>query len=121
MARRGARGCPTTSGTTLFRRPIDDRPDLPSLSRQSPLTMSAPVMCERRPPDVDHEDTTVNRSISYFVVLNDGETYSSLEGCKIVGIDSKNKAANQAFDDEDLETAFDCADFSAAIEVPVSK
>ena len=63
----------------------------------------------------------MKKSINYFVVLNDGATYSSLEGCRIVGIDSRNKPANQALDDEDIDTAFDCADVVAAIEVPVSK
>jgi hypothetical protein len=114
-------GLPSDDRTMLFRRPIDVRPGLPNLPRQNPLTMSAPVMCERRPLVVDNEDTAMKKSINYFVVLNDGETYSSLEGCRIVGIDSKNKSANQALDDEDIEAAFDCADFSAAIEVPVSK
>lgn len=37
----------------------------------------------------------IAKCISYHVILNDGETYSSLEGCTIVGISSKNRVANE--------------------------
>ena len=36
------------------------------------------------------------KGINYYVVLNDRETYSALEGCSIVGISSNNRAANEA-------------------------
>lgn len=75
-------------------------------------------MCVLRPPGVDLRGNAVIKVINYYVVLNDGETFSSLEGCTIVGISSNNKAANRALDEEDMEAAFEHADFISPIEVP---
>ena len=58
------------------------------------------------------------KAMNYYVILNDRETYSALEGCKIVGISSKNRAANEALEEEDMETVLDCADSVSEIHVP---
>jgi hypothetical protein len=58
------------------------------------------------------------KDINYYVILDDGETYSALEGCSIVGISSKNRAANEALEEEDMETVLDCPDSVSEIHVP---
>lgn len=59
------------------------------------------------------------KKLSYYVILNDGETYSGLEGCTIVGIAARNRAALSALDEEEMEVVFERADFVAAIEAPM--
>jgi hypothetical protein len=58
------------------------------------------------------------KAINYYVILNDRETYSALEGCTIVGISPKNRAANEALEEEDMETVLDRADSVSEIHAP---
>lgn len=52
----------------------------------------------------------MSNEIHYLVFLDDWETYSSLDGCVIVGIQSANHEANDAIDSEDFEAVMDLAD-----------
>lgn len=56
--------------------------------------------------------------LEYFVVLDDGETYSSLEGCVVVGIASANRRARRALEEEDFEALFERADLVEPVAVP---
>ncbi|MGK2849382.1 MAG: hypothetical protein ACSLFN_00485 [Candidatus Limnocylindrales bacterium] len=58
--------------------------------------------------------------LHYLVFLDDGETYSSLDGCLIIGIRSGNRDATDALDAEDFEEVFDLADVVLPIEEPTS-
>jgi len=53
-----------------------------------------------------------------YVFLDDSETYSSLEGCRIVVIRDDNVAARDALDGEDFEELFELADLILPIVEP---
>ena len=49
--------------------------------------------------------------------LNDSDTYSSLDGCLLVGFSEANRRARQALYQEDFDTLFDRADVVESITV----
>lgn len=59
-------------------------------------------------------------SRQHFVVLDDGETYSGLDGAMIVGIDDDNAPAWQALDDGDMTALFELADLAVPVPEPPS-
>ena len=63
------------------------------------------------------EGSQEKKELSYYVFLNDGDTYSSLDGCLLVGFSETNRRARQALDQEDFETLFDHADVVESITV----
>lgn len=58
--------------------------------------------------------------LRYLVFLNDGETYTEIEGCVLVGLRADNHQANDALEDEDFEVLFEAADIVTPIEPPTA-
>lgn len=56
--------------------------------------------------------------LEYFVILDDGQTYSGLDGCVVIGIDGANRRARRALEDEDFDALFESADLVEPIAVP---
>lgn len=56
--------------------------------------------------------------MQYYVILDDDETWTGLEGCRIVAIDDANEAAREALDDGDIDEALELANRWWWIEVP---
>lgn len=56
--------------------------------------------------------------MEYYVFLNDGETYSGVEGATIVGVDETSKAVQHAFDIEDWDRLFRLAKVVVPVTAP---
>ncbi len=72
-------------------------------------------------PTTDEIDERVDESeeneMSYSVFLDDRDTYSSLDGCLVVGFSETNRRARQALDQDEFNTLFDRADVVVPITV----
>jgi hypothetical protein len=56
--------------------------------------------------------------MNYYVFLDDGETYSGLEGCVIIGIADGNEAAIEALNNDEFSEVRDLADSVTAVPKP---
>lgn len=62
----------------------------------------------------------MTRDLHYIIVLRDGETWDSLEGCTIIGMSPGNERALGALDAEDIEGLFEVADVVVPLESPAA-